>query len=1169
MCSMFAVTKNERKEHRIAVNARTEKFQHIEVFDKPALFTNGRIARDTVPKGWYCYDIRGSDDDPGELCYMEENVVVNHAGSVLMPEKLAMPKSGRLDVRDELGFLDEGDMTLREFCEVHQLSYPAENMKFHIRPARPEEAGLFYTPHPEEDKRLGTVGHVRMDFGRSGNEFWHTWWPRGPEELNSPAFKAELQEVVDTLRESVLKNRFAMERFCYEHGGKISSGWTQNYGYIVETEHYRYCLRCNPSPGDYNCYCTAYDLDVQRQNMARDKPLVGRVTYANGDAQEFTEFFKEDNPHYTELKNVLSDEEYFFARTLYKVRPGGVIAFITSKGTLDKENPNVRKYIAQRADLLGAIRLPNDTFKAAAGTEVTSDIIFLQKRDRLVDIEPDWVHLATDANGIRMNAYFVDNPEMVLGDMQMVSGPHGMEPACIAYENAELGDLLRDAIQNIHAEITEFEIDDLEAEDEDLSIPADPDVRNFSFTVVDGKIYYRENSRMNPVDVSATAESRIKGMIAICDCVRTLIEYQTEDYPDADIKAEQEKLNRLYDDFSKKYGLISARANNSAFNSDSSYCLLASLEVLDDEGNFLRKADMFSKRTIKQKVTVQSVDTASEAYALSLAEKARIDMPYMSQLTAKTEQELFEDLKGVIFLNPMHISEEDGKPKYLPADEYLSGNVREKLRWAKRSAELYPEDYGENVRALEAVQPVDLTASEISVRLGATWLPPEIIEEFMFELFSTPRYCQWNIHVHYAQYTGEWNVEGKSYDRSNVKAHNTYGTGRVNGYKIMEETLNLRDVRIFDYIEDGNGRKTAVLNKKETAIAQGKQELIKQAFADWIWSEPERREQLTKLYNEKFNSIRPREYDGSHLNFVGINPEITLRPHQVNAIAHILYGGNTLLAHVVGAGKTFEMVAAAQESKRLGLCQKSLFVVPNHLTEQWASEYLQLYPSANILVATKKDFETKNRKKFCGRIATGDYDAVIIGHSQFEKIPMSLERQRAILQQQLDEVLDGISELKKNRGDNFSIKQLERTKKTVKQKLDKLNDQSRKDDVVTFEELGVDRIFIDEAHYYKNLAAFTKMRNVGGISQTEAMKSSDLYMKCRYLDELTGGRGVVFATGTPISNSMVEMYTMQKYLQYGALRRNDLLHFDAWASTFGETVTAIELSPEGYTFIGR
>ena len=871
--------------------------------------------------------------------------------------------------------------------------------------------------------------------------------------------------------------------------------------------------------------------------------------------------FKVQDKRYDKHNFLIHD--YFFARTLDKVRPGGVIAFITSKGTLDKENPNVRKYIAQRADLLGAIRLPNDTFKAAAGTEVTSDIIFLQKRDRLIDIEPDWVRLATDANGIRMNTYFVDNPEMVLGDMQMVSGPHGMESACIAYENAELWDLLQDAIQNIHAEITEFELDDIEAEEDDLSIPADPEVRNFSFTVVDGKIYYRENSRMNPVDVSATAESRIKGMIGIRDCVRTLIEYQTEDYPDADIKAEQEKLNRLYDDFSKKYGLISARANNSAFNSDSSYCLLASLEVLDDEGNFIRKADMFSKRTIKQKVTVQSVDTASEAYALSLAEKAQIDMPYMSQLTGKTEQELSEDLKGVIFLNPMHTGDEDGRPKYLPADEYLSGNVREKLAIAKRSADLSPEDYGGNVRALEAVQPVDLTASEISVRLGATWLPPEIVEQFMFELFSTPRYCQWNIHVHYAQYTGEWNVEGKSYDRSNVKAYNTYGTGRVNGYKIMEETLNLRDVRIFDYIEDGNGKKTAVLNKKETAIAQGKQELIKQAFADWIWSDPERREQLTKLYNEKFNSIRPREYNGSHLNFVGINPEITLRPHQVNAIAHILYGGNTLLAHVVGAGKTFEMVAAAQESKRLGLCQKSLFVVPNHLTEQWASEYLQLYHSANILVATKKDFEAKNRKKFCGRIATGDYDAVIIGHSQFEKIPMSLERQRAILQQQLDEVMDGISELKKNRGDNFSIKQLERTKKTVKQKLDKLNDQSRKDDVVTFEELGVDRIFIDEAHYYKNLAAFTKMRNVGGISQTEAMKSSDLDMKCRYLDELTGGRGVVFATGTPISNSMVEMYTMQKYLQYGVLRRNDLLHFDAWASTFGETVTAIELSPEG------
>ena len=871
--------------------------------------------------------------------------------------------------------------------------------------------------------------------------------------------------------------------------------------------------------------------------------------------------FKVPDKRYDKHNFLIHD--YFFARTLDKVRPGGVVAFITSKGTMDKENPAVRKYIAQRADLLGAIRLPNNTFKDAAGTEVTSDIIFLQKRDRLIDIEPEWVHLATDENGIRMNSYFVSNPEMVLGDMQMISGAHGPESACIPYEGAELGDLLQDAIQNIHAEITEFELDDLEAEDEDLSIPADPSVRNFSYTVVDGKLYFRENSRMNPVEVSMTAENRIKGMIAIRDCARTLIEYQTEDYSDAEIQAEQARLNELYDDFSKKYGLINARANNSAFSSDSSYCLLSSLEVLDDEGNFIRKADMFSKRTIKQKITILSVDTASEAYALSLAEKAKIDMPYMMELTGKSEQELFEDLKGVIFLNPMHTSDDDGRPKYLPADEYLSGNVREKLEWARRSAELYPEDYSENVRALEAVQPVDLTASEISVRLGATWLPPEIAEQFMFDLFDTPRYCQWNIHVHFSQYTGEWNVEGKSYDRTNVKAYNTYGTSRINGYKIMEETLNLKDVRIFDYIEDENGKKTAVLNKKETAIAQGKQELIKQAFADWIWKDPERREKLTRIYNEKFNSTRPREYDGSHMSFVGINPEITLRPHQVNAIAHILYGGNTLLAHVVGAGKTFEMVAAAQESKRLGLCQKSLFVVPNHLTEQWASEYLQLYPSANILVATKKDFETKNRKKFCGRIATGDYDAVIIGHSQFEKIPMSIERQRAILEQQLDEVLEGIAELKRNRGDNFSIKQLERTKKTVKQRLDKLNDQSRKDDVVTFEELGVDRIFIDEAHYYKNLAAFTKMRNVGGISQTEAMKSSDLYMKCRYLDELTGGRGVVFATGTPISNSMVEMYTMQKYLQYSTLKRNDLIHFDAWASTFGETVTAIELSPEG------
>ena len=869
--------------------------------------------------------------------------------------------------------------------------------------------------------------------------------------------------------------------------------------------------------------------------------------------------FKVPDKRYDKHNFLIHD--YFFARTLDKVRPGGIVAFITSRGTMDKENSSVRKYIAQRADLLGAIRLPNNTFKDAAGTEVTSDILFLQKRDRLIDIEPDWVHLNTDENGIKMNSYFVDNPDMIMGEMRLISGPHGSTPACVAFEDSDLSEQLSEAIQNIHAEVTEYELNDLVEEEEDKSIPADPEVRNFSYTVVDGKIYYRENSRMNPVEVSVTAENRIKGMIGIRDCVRTLIEYQTEDYPESDIKAEQEKLGELYDAFSKKYGLINSRANNSAFNSDSSYSLLSSLEVLDDEGNFVRKADMFTKRTIKQKVTVTRVDTASEALALSLAEKTKIDIPYMCELTGKTEEEIAEDLSCVIFLNPFY-SEGSSEPKYIPADEYLSGNVREKLAVAKSAAES-DSSFQVNVKALSEVMPKDLSASEISVRLGATWLPTEDIEKFMFELFDTARYIAWNIHVHYSEYTGEWNIEGKSYDRSNVKVYNTYGTSRINGYKIIEETLNLRDVRIFDYVEDENGNKKPVLNKKETAIAQGKQQLIKDAFADWIWKDQERRDRLCKLYNEKFNSVRPREYNGEHLNFVGINPEITLRPHQVNAIAHILYGGNTLLAHVVGAGKTFEMVAAAQESKRLGLCQKSLFVVPNHLTEQWAAEYLQLYPSANILVASKKDFETKNRKKFCGRIATGDYDAIIIGHSQFEKIPMSIERQQAILNQQLEEIMNGIAELKRNRGENFSIKQLEKSKKTVKQKLEKLNDQTRKDDVVTFEELGVDRLFIDEAHYYKNLAAFTKMRNVGGISQTEAQKSSDLYMKCRYLDELTGGKGVVFATGTPISNSMVELYTMQKYLQYNLLKRNNLIHFDSWASTFGETVTAIELAPEG------
>ena len=853
--------------------------------------------------------------------------------------------------------------------------------------------------------------------------------------------------------------------------------------------------------------------------------------------------------------------DYFFARALDKVRPGGVVAFITSKGTMDKENPSVRKYIAQRADLLGAIRLPNDTFKAAAGTEVTSDILFLQKRSGMTDLEPDWVHLGTDEKGLKMNGYFVSHPEMVLGQMQEVSGPYGMETACIALEGKSLEQLLSVAIRNIHGEIQNVDLDDLPTKEAD-SLPADPSVRNFSFAVVDGKLCFRENSRMIPVSVSATAEQRIRGLIGIRDCVRKLIEYQTEDYPEAMIQEAQVRLNALYDSFAEKYGRINSRANSTAFSSDNAYYLLSSLEVRDSEGNFLRKADMFSKRTIRQKISVTSVDTASEALALSLAEKAKVDMPYMVELTRKSEEEILSDLTGVIFLNPEHDRNEDVAHKYLPADEYLSGNVREKLRTARAFAET-DKGYTVNVQSLEAVQPVDLTASEISVRLGAAWLPTEVVRDFTFELLRTPYYQRRNIKVHYSTYTGEWNVDGKSLDRGNVRSENTFGTERINAYKIIEETLNLRDVRIFDYEYDDSGKKVAILNTKQTAIAQGKQEQIKQKFADWIWADPNRRERLTTLYNEKFNSIRPREYDGSHLNFVGINPEITLRPHQVNAIAHILYGGNTLLAHVVGAGKTFEMVAAAQESKRLGLCQKSLFVVPNHLTEQWAAEYLQLYPAANILVATKKDFETKNRKRFCSRIATGDYDAIIIGHSQFEKIPMSQERQKFILEQQKQEILDGIRELKRNNGDNFSVKQLERSRKSIQQRLEKLNDQSRKDDVITFEELGVDRIFVDEAHMFKNLAAFTKMRNVAGISQTEAQKSSDLYMKCRYLDELTGGRGVVFATGTPISNSMVELYTMQKYLQYNALKENDLLHFDAWASTFGETVTAIELAPEG------
>ncbi len=852
--------------------------------------------------------------------------------------------------------------------------------------------------------------------------------------------------------------------------------------------------------------------------------------------------------------------DYFFAKSLDKLRPGGVMALVTSKGTMDKANPSVRKYIAQRADLLGAIRLPNNTFKGNAGTEVVSDILFLQKRDRLIDIEPDWVYLDTDDNGIKMNSYFVQHPEMVLGKMKMVTGRFGIESTCEPYEDADLESLLNEAISHIHAEITDYEAVE-ETETTGNVIPADPAVRNFSYTVVDDLVYFREDSIMTQQEVSATVENRIKGMIKIRDCVRELIELQTEDYPDSEIKQAQKKLNTLYDNFTKKYGLINSKANTSAFITDSSYPLLSALEVIED-GKYQGKADMFTKRTIKPHIPVTDVDTASEALAVSIGEKATIDMSYMQQLSGKTEQELYSDLKGVIFLNPLYANNHS-EPKYLMADEYLSGNVREKLALAKWSAEADPEDFTVNVEALEKVQPKDLSASEIAVRLGATWIPPEIVEKFIYSFLETPMWARWNIKVHFSPYTGEWNVEGKSYDRSNVKAYNTYGTSRINAYKIIEETLNLKDVCIFDYIEDDDGKKKAVLNKTETAIAQSKQELIKQGFQEWIWADPTRREKLTKLYNEKFNSIRPREYDGSHITFSGMNPEIELREHQKNAVAHIIYGGNTLLAHAVGAGKTYEMAAAAQESKRLGLCNKSLFVVPNHLTEQWAAEYLRLYPSANILVATKKDFETKNRKKFCGRIATGDYDAVIIGHSQFEKIPMSIERQRAILEQQLNEVIEGIADLKRQRGENFSIKQLEKSRKSIKQKLEKLNDQSRKDDVVTFEELGVDKLFIDESHYYKNLFLYTKMRNVGGIAQTEAQKSSDLFMKCRYLDEITGGRGTVFATGTPISNSMVELYTIQRYLQYETLAKNGLQHFDSWASTFGETVTAVELTPEG------
>ena len=854
--------------------------------------------------------------------------------------------------------------------------------------------------------------------------------------------------------------------------------------------------------------------------------------------------------------------DYFFAKALDKVRAGGVVMFITSKGTMDKASPEVRKYIAQRAELLGAIRLPNNTFRANAGTEVTSDILILQKRDRVIDVEPDWVYLDTDENGVTMNSYFVQHPEMVLGQMRLESTRFGKsEPACKAYEDKSLSELLHNAVQRINGEITEFdnEIDQI-SDEQDTSIPADPNVRNFSFALVDGKVYFRENDRMTPATVSMTAENRIKGLIEIRDCVRRLIEYQTEDYPEEMIRTEQENLNRLYDSYTEKYGLINSRGNYLAFASDESYFLLCSLEVLDDEGNFKRKADMFTKRTIKPHREVTSVETSSEALALSIGEKARVDLPYMEQLTGKTQDELVKDLHGVIFKVP------NSEPvSYAAADEYLSGNVRTKLIIAQAAAKDDPE-LAVNVEALKQVIPKDLSAAEISVRLGTIWIPQEDIQQFVMELLTPSQYARGKIKVRYTEFNGDWFIENKSSDFDNVKANSTYGTKRASAYRIIEDTLNLRDVRIFDYVYDEHGNKKAVFNAKETTAAQAKQEAIKQAFADWIWKDPKRRNRLVRYYNDTFNCIRPREYDGSHITFGGISPEITLRPHQVNAIAHILYGGNTLLAHKVGAGKTFEMVAAAQESKRLGLCQKSMFVVPNHLVGQWASEYLRLYPSANILVTTKQDFETGNRKKFCGRIATGDYDAVIIGHSQFEKIPMSVERQKMQLEKQLFDIERGIKDVQASKGEQFTVKQLMKTRKGIKAKLDKLNDTKRKDTVIDFEQFGVDRLFIDESHFYKNLYLYTKMRRVGGIAQTEAQKSSDLFMKCRYLDEITGNRGTIFATGTPVSNSMVELYSVQRYLQYDTLVRNGLQHFDSWASTFGETITALELAPEGSSY---
>ena len=1018
---------------------------------------------------------------------------------------------------------------------------------------------------PDEQEVLAKYvgwGGLSMAFDEH-NAAWAAEYQELKAELSDGEYRAAMESTLTAFYTPsvVIKGMYeALDRLGYAKGTILepSCGTGNFFGLLPESmgASRLYGVELDPLTGEiakqlYQRASIAVE-GFEKTNLPDDHfdVVIGNVPFGE---------IRVNDSRYNAQKFLIHD--YFFAKALDKVRSGGVVAFITSKGTMDKASPEVRKYIAQRAELLAAVRLPDNTFKANAGTEVTSDILFLQKRDRVADVEPDWIYLDTDENGITMNSYFVQHPEMVLGTMRMESSRFGMDSVCKADSDRPLSELLAEAVQRINGEITEPEngIDEI-SDEQDASIPADPNVRNFSFALVDGKVYFRENDHMHPANLSMTAGNRVRGLVEIRDCVRRLIEYQTEDYPEEMIRTEQENLNRLYNAYTEKYGLINNRGNYLAFASDESYFLLCSLEVLDDEGNFKRKADMFTKRTIKPHREVVSVETASEALALSIGEKARVDLSYMEQLTGRPQEELIRDLRGVIFKVP------NTEPaRYVTADEYLSGNVREKLTAARIAAKADPE-LSINVEALEKVIPKDLPASEIAVRLGTTWIPQEDIQQFVMELLTPSSYAAQRLKVRYTPMNGDWFIENKNSDMGNVKADSTYGTKRASAYRIIEDTLNLKDTRIFDYVYDEHGNKKAVFNAKETTAAQAKQEVIKQAFADWIWKDPERRSRLTRYYNDTFNNTRPREYDGSHIVFGGISPEITLRPHQVNAIAHILYGGNTLLAHKVGAGKTFEMVAAAQESKRLGLCQKSMFVVPNHLVGQWASEYLRLYPSANILVTTKQDFETGNRKKFCGRIATGDYDAVIIGHSQFEKIPMSIERQEQQLMRQLDDIERGIDEVQSSHGEQFTVKQLMKTRKAIMTKLEKLNDTKRKDTVIDFEQLGVDRLFIDESHFYKNLYLYTKMRNVGGIAQTEAQKSSDLFMKCRYLDEITGNRGVIFATGTPISNSMVELYSVQRYLQYDTLLRNGLQHFDAWASTFGETITALELAPEGTNY---